>query len=510
MTRHARSTASRSPLVPDSDPTNFKLNAEDTQQPQQEFESTAARPRVVWSSDPAPAAARAAGPITSAQYLRLLHPPTSRGWAFLCCTVRVEGLDEPRWHRDRVRASEIPQVGSTFADGWSDRYVTMSRYLGATNSEALLAELGCCWVDLDYYKTRRAVWSPEQVLMEVQMRLKDGRLPSPSVVLSSGRGLLCVWLHTPVPAAALPRWKRIQVSLHDALSGLGVDRSGTTPTKVFRVVGSLNRGVPVRAIYPNDASSVVRWDFEDLAREVLPLTRGQVLKRRRQRDKSRRRVVATRTSEEGDKRSGCAQFAVHRYWIEVRDEIHALRVHRYGDQFVAAGMRDLFLFTLAICEAWLTPADQLLSKLTDVGRAIAGWNRQRVRSAVCTVVSRSQKAAHPEKAKSTGRRRDPRYKIRGEAVAEKLEVTEAEAEALGLVHVAPAETKKARRRASQRRCRDRQGVVSQSARRQNRVDVSIRLRALMSDGLSLRAAAARVGIPLSTAHAAMVAFPSQR
>ncbi len=40
-------------------------------------------------------------------------------------------------------------------------------------------------------------------------------MPPPALAISSGRGLYLLWLHSPVPRAALPRWTTCQHELYD-------------------------------------------------------------------------------------------------------------------------------------------------------------------------------------------------------------------------------------------------------------------------------------------------------
>jgi hypothetical protein len=200
----------------------------------------------------------------------------------------------------------------------------MARYRGRRRRVVDLVELNCCWVDLDFYKIASlSGWSPEQVLQLVREKLDGNRLPAPSVVLSSGRGLLLVWLHTTIPSQALPRWNAVQRRLHDALRGLGVDRSGLNPAKVFRVPGSRNRGALVRVIFPDAAADAERWSFDDLCREVLPKNRREVAKKKKVRAKALHLAVVGA----GKAKTGKTE-AWGDYYSKLAKEIELLKRHR--------------------------------------------------------------------------------------------------------------------------------------------------------------------------------------
>ncbi len=94
-------------------------------------------------------------------------------------------------------------------------------------------------------------------------------MPAPSFAVATGRGLALVWLHTPVPRAALPRWRACQGAVHDALRHLGADRLATDAARVLRLVGTGNgaSGTLVEALTPVGEA----WDF-DVRRLLLSMS----------------------------------------------------------------------------------------------------------------------------------------------------------------------------------------------------------------------------------------------
>ncbi len=47
-----------------------------------------------------------------------------------------------------------------------------------------------------------------------------------------------IWLHSPIPRAALPRWRACQEILKDLLASLGADPKARDAARVLRVVGT--------------------------------------------------------------------------------------------------------------------------------------------------------------------------------------------------------------------------------------------------------------------------------
>lgn len=437
---------------------------------------------------------KSASTLTTAEYLELLHPPNSRGVAFLSRNHPPNQYsDDFHWRDHAVSPANVVAEGVLFAEG-SDRYVAMNRFKHHRR-ESHLVEMSAHYVDVDYHRIKRCARdTPEQALHRCLIQLKDQCLPAPSLALASGRGLLLVWLHGPIPAAALPRWRAAQRVLCNSIKGLGVDRSGQTVTKVFRIIGSKNRGNTVRAIFPRSLDQVVRWDFDTLATEVLPLTRRKLAKKRKTRKQRSRPSLVTKLQP-----TKPANFSG--YWQAVTDEVHKIRQHRFGDGLIPKGERDIFLFILSVCASWLLPYDGLKSHIETLFRTHAGWTARDVRARMSSVLSRARKSDRGEKTVFRSRRVDPRYRMKGCTIAEWLDVTASEATRLNLSLVLLADLKLERRREAVRAHRRRNGAVSRETRRVSRMQLAAQIDALIGEKKSLREAARTLGIPFGTAHA---------
>ena len=217
-------------------------------------------------------------------HARLLHPRGRRG-------VVALAQDGARWDEAAVRIAVLEERAAAMA-GRADVFLSQHAFHG-WRRVAHLAQLGACYVDLDTYKTDRwAGWRPEHVTDAVLLALDDAGLPAPSYVMASGRGLLAAWLLDPVPRAALPRWTALQRCLADVLAPFGADRRALDAARVFRLAGTRHghTGALVRPTYlPTTPAAAIRWDFDDLCHEVLPVARAELEARRRARERPARR-----------------------------------------------------------------------------------------------------------------------------------------------------------------------------------------------------------------------------
>lgn len=117
-----------------------------------------------------------------------------------------------RWHETAYPVSELREVLPALA-GQDDVYLSTQRFR-AWRRVARLQECGALAVDLDYYRRPEYRGAhPRGVLEDALAALARTRKPAPSLAISSGRGLYLIWLHSPIPRAALPRWTACQREL---------------------------------------------------------------------------------------------------------------------------------------------------------------------------------------------------------------------------------------------------------------------------------------------------------
>ena len=108
-------------------------------------------------------------------------------------------------------------------------------------------------MDLDYYRIPElARVHPLRVLEMALLALEKAAMPEPTLAIASGKGSYLLWLHGPIPRAALPRWTACQKALWEVLKHLGADRAAIDAARVLRVVGTIHSeaGVVVETLAP--------------------------------------------------------------------------------------------------------------------------------------------------------------------------------------------------------------------------------------------------------------------
>lgn len=183
--------------------------------------------------------------------------------------------------------SEMAQV-LKLVDYTRDTWISQAEFTVPNRRVVNLARVGLLFIDLDTYNSEimRGRTVQEQI-STVHFWCADRGIPYPSLVVFSGRGLQLKWfLDNALPRAALPRWNACQKALVEALEPLGADRQARDASRVLRLVESLHSKSGERVEVVDVQGSVdepVRYDFEQLAETLLPLTRFELQHKREQR-----------------------------------------------------------------------------------------------------------------------------------------------------------------------------------------------------------------------------------
>jgi hypothetical protein len=199
------------------------------------------------------------------ELMRLLHPSTTGFTAF---AVGDEFGTLPRIAvRSKSLAKHLPVQFNR------DSYISINQagcLMGASTREVVtgtpchrentIQYLCAAYVDLDIYKVGLTESAAVAALQALQA---DGKIPPPSLLIYSGRGLWPLWLlheenrtHRPVRVTKkgdeLNRHKRTQQLLYDRLAPLGADRNALSAMRYVRMPGSLN----------TKSETVVRWEVQ--------------------------------------------------------------------------------------------------------------------------------------------------------------------------------------------------------------------------------------------------------
>ena len=367
--------------------------------------------------------------LTPEKYVRLLHPEDAIGKTTLM-TKDANG----RTHSKTYAPATASALVDNFLDG--DGYISLHRFHGSRMGSQLAA-LNGLFLDLDTHRlppassTSVGPWS-----LDVMMHCLSLKLPPPTVLLFTGRGLAAIWLIKPLPPKALPRWQAAQNVLIELFRSLGADPACRDAARITRLPGSLNsKSQKIASIIDG---TLERYDFDQLADEIY-MAAGRPTREDLKHRKARRKQRGAR------KQTGGLPVAAR--FAGVMRDLDRLRVSWGGR--VPVGARNTWLHLFAICLSHTSSATEIPDRVQAMAaEATPGLSPSEV-SGVARIAAR-----HAALPKSGAALSDGRYHYAGVTIADLLGVTAAGARTLGLEQIMPT-CERARRRAERERQRRR-------------------------------------------------------
>lgn len=435
------------------------------------------------------------GPFAGDDHARLIHPSDARGVVTIAGTVRNAAGDY-RWHERKYEIDQLPAACRMLA-GCPSAYISHQRFI-AWRRVSQLFQLGAFYQDIDYHKTKvHAGRPPREVATAVLMALDHAGIPDPWI-LSTGRGLLLLWPHEPVPRQAVGRWRHVQKTISRALHGFGVDSAAASDAaRVFRITGSLNLKQPdddLQTVQLLHRPAQERWSFGEFADEILPYTRAEVHSLNIERANRKARGQHVPPTANG--------FSGETLWEARLTDLQRLLHHRWwGD--LPEGQRDLWLFLTCNAMSWLAPSQAWSREFFALAREAAGWPDNETRQRMASIFNRAEAAARGEKVEWNGYHVDPRYRFRTQTLIDWLEISDQEIREAGLSTIIPEHMRRERHREQERERRRKQGAQEREAYladTQARRDAIQNLRA---QGYTQRAIATELGVGERTVRLAL-------
>lgn len=430
-------------------------------------------------------------------HLRFLHGDGGKGYVTVARKfgARSRKPFDQRSGPFKELAEIVPAYG-----GMDDVYVSQNTFYGS-RKKTRIAELRSLFSDIDYFKVDGlADMSPMGAFIHTLEALERARIPAPSLVVSTGRGLALVWRHEPVPRHVLKKWDLCQERIFDVLRPLGADPMAKDATRVLRLVGTRNSksGRAVEAIWEDPEREV--WDFGGLSDEILPLTREELEeKRARRREDRAEEEVRSGSKKPPKRRRRSAEGKTLRTLNEGRlsdlKRLAKLR-DRNGEGVLDSGERDDWMFAAAVTMAYLWQVPDFERELIALGKEKAGWDEAETRNRMHGVIDRARKADAGETVDWDGQKRDPRYRLSNPSIIRDLSITpEEEAQLEVIISEKTKRQRDAARKQQQRRARGavpRDEYIAEA--RERRQHHRREARAMKGEGKTLREIGDRLGI----------------
>jgi len=378
-----------------------------------------------------------------------------------------------RWQKLRGDGDAIAEFLNALEKD-RDTYLSVNQFDGWRTIK-LLRSLRANFVDIDLKDGQR----PEIALALALQELAHQRLPAPSFVVYSGRGLHLYWMLCPTPPKALPVWQRIEDKLVDALTEIGADPRARDCTRVLRLVGTRNTKNGARVV--GETITGYRWPLQELANQVLGPRKPK---------KGQIRDLAAARARQGKSATHAIRGSIYERWHKVYQDLLTLGRH-YGT--IPEGHRDTWLFLSAVALSWFARAEALEHEIELLARSYTTLKGSEVKKVVKTIVARAERAARGEKFEWNGQLVDPRYRFRRATLYQWLKPLIPDALLLNLHAIIPDDVATERKKAVwDARWGDRN---TGKGYRLGNAEKAARAREMRAQGMTYRAIATELGVP---------------
>ena len=201
-----------------------------------------------------------------------LHHIHNDSTGIICVSQVIEGKWTNRYHNYKSLSKVIHEL-----DNYNDLFFSQNTFKKFKKSNEYLFELKACYIDLDYYKMNL---TKEQTLFGVEQLVSEHRIPIPSMIIDSGHGLYLIWRIKRIPAMAVKLWRVMEEYLYYELKDLGADKTCLEPTRVFRIVDSINCKYPKKQKVQVLSTYPIEYDLHDLQERYLKFKKPYSRKKR--------------------------------------------------------------------------------------------------------------------------------------------------------------------------------------------------------------------------------------
>lgn len=196
----------------------------------------------------------------SKKYAKKIHGNSS-GYI----TVASKNPNYSQWH---YKKEELLDKTEEIVNGIND-YISQNTFYKPQRRIENIKELRAVYIDIDCYNSK---YTKDAVQYFLEHDLYGYKIPRPNYLIDSGRGLYYIVLIKPVPSMALPLWYAVQRYLFNTLKEFGADANALDPTRVLRIVGTMNSksGTSVKVLDEYDYEYSLREIQEGYLPEISP------------------------------------------------------------------------------------------------------------------------------------------------------------------------------------------------------------------------------------------------
>lgn len=392
---------------------------------------------------------------------------------------------KPEWALDQLAAyTNEPEV-----------FITPNEFIG-WRLMRLLSALNAFYVDIDVHEGEEC---PVRAAWVAIGKIEAARIPTPNMVVYTGRGAHLYWLFERTPKHALPRWQLVEKVLVQLTSG---DSQVMDATRVLRLIGTTNSQADrSRRTVKAELLNPLRYEFDWLCDQIVQIPRGEIRDLRA----ARARKEARQPTEKQAARDKANVGSIYQVWYQrYQDLIKISDAYWFGG--VPPGHRNLMLLHMGVALSWFTKSEALKAEITHVARHhMPSFTESEVTSTVSSVLKRALHAAEGKKYEWNGMQVDPRYRFKAETLWDVFgELVMAKPELIPELRAIIPPEERTKREAQRQEGRDRVQEGRYKAKRAESIQVAENRKEqalkLSQEGLSARDIAEKLGVTARTVY----------
>lgn len=145
-------------------------------------------------------------------------------------------------------------------EGQEDIYISSNTYYKPQRSTSYIRQFRALYIDLDLKEYEKA----ETVYM-VYFLAYENKIPMPSMIVDSGRGIHLYWKIQNAPYGAMWTWQELEDYLYNQLKDLGADIQATDGARVLRLPNTVNSKIneECKVLVVNDDIEYSMYDLRE-------------------------------------------------------------------------------------------------------------------------------------------------------------------------------------------------------------------------------------------------------
>ena len=187
-------------------------------------------------------------------------------------TVAIKDKDH-KWHQHHYKKEEL-EINIFKLLGFDiDTYMSINSFYVPKRSPECIRHINSLYIDIDNHSKGKV--NVDSILYFLEEDFFNREVPTPNLVIKTGRGLALYWILEHLPKQGLPLWTLVQEELYKKIKDIEtyiknvqVDPSALDVSRVFRISGSKNtKSNTLANIY---SYTDEKYRLDEIIEEFLP------------------------------------------------------------------------------------------------------------------------------------------------------------------------------------------------------------------------------------------------